>query len=71
MLEGVRKLCGSLLLVIIAGTGGGGAPAQSTVPAKPDITVTLLGSGGGTNPNPRRFGPSILVRSGTETLLFD
>ena len=71
MLEGVRKLCGSLLLVIIAGTGGGGAPAQSTVPAKPDITVTLLGSGGGPNPNPRRFGPSILVRAGTETLLFD
>ena len=36
----------------------------------PDIKVTLLGTG---TPQPimERFGPSILVQAGTETLLFD
>jgi ribonuclease Z len=48
-----------------------GALAQSKDAVRPDITVTLLGSGGGPNPNPRRFGPSILVQAGTQTLLFD
>lgn len=44
---------------------------QQLSPDKPGITVTLLGSGGGPNPNPKRFGPSILVQAGRHTLLFD
>jgi ribonuclease Z len=38
--------------------------------SEPDIKVTLLGTG---SPQPimERFGPSILVRAGSETLLFD
>lgn len=44
---------------------------QPVSPDKPGITVTLLGSGGGPNPNPKRFGPSILVQAGRQTLLFD
>lgn len=50
------------------------APAVAGQPVSPDkrgITVTLLGSGGGPNPNPKRFGPSILVQAGRQTLLFD
>ena len=37
---------------------------------EPDIKVTLLGTG---SPQPiiERFGPSILVQAGRETLLFD
>jgi ribonuclease Z len=38
---------------------------------RPAITVTLLGSGGGPNPNPKRFGPSTLVQAGGQILLFD
>ncbi len=64
-----QKVCASLLLGIVV--LGGGAVAQSKDAAKPDITVTLLGSGGGPNPNPRHFGPSILVQAGGQTLLFD
>ena len=48
-----------------------GALAQSKGDVAPDIVVTLLGSGGGPNPNPKRFGPSILIQAGGETLLFD
>jgi ribonuclease Z len=69
MWESVRKLCAGLLLVTAVMAGG--ILAQSTGTTKPDITVTLLGSGGGPNPNPKRFGPSILVQAGAQTLLFD
>src|SRR5262245_43038211 len=51
-----------------------GAPALlSQAPTSNDraVIVTLLGSGGGPNPNPKRFGPSILVKAGGQTLLFD
>ena len=63
--KGIASL---LLTIIVMGTG---ALAQRNDAAKPDVTVTLLGSGGGPNPNPRRFGPSILVQAGGQTLLFD
>jgi ribonuclease Z len=69
MWESVRKLCAGLLLVTAVMAGG--ILAQSPGTNKPDITVTLLGSGGGPNPNPKRFGPSILVQAGAQTLLFD
>ena len=44
---------------------------QTAVPEVADFKVTLLGSGGGPNPNPKRFGPSILVEAGSQKLLFD
>ncbi|HET7697625.1 MAG TPA: MBL fold metallo-hydrolase [Vicinamibacterales bacterium] len=59
---------GVLLAVTVMGAG---ALAQRNDAANPEITVTLLGSGGGPNPNPKRFGPSILVEAGGQTLLFD
>src|SRR4026209_86076 len=46
-------------------------PAKDKDALTADITVTLLGSGGGPNPSPRRFGPNILVQAGGQTLLFD
>lgn len=45
--------------------------AQTVAPDKTTLKVTLLGSGGGPNPNPKRFGPSILVQAGRQKLLFD
>jgi hypothetical protein len=33
----------------------------------PAISVTLLGSGGGPNPNPERLGPGILVEAGVSS----
>ena len=56
-------IVGSVLMTLVLA----GQPS----PDKPGITVTLLGSGGGPNPHPKRFGPSILVRAGRQTLLFD
>jgi ribonuclease Z len=46
-------------------------PGRTAAADTPAITVTLLGSGGGPNPNPKRFGPSILVRAARQALLFD
>src|SRR5262249_13093634 len=45
--------------------------AQTAAPTVTPLTVTLLGTGGGPNPNPKRFGPSILVQASGQTLLFD
>lgn len=65
----LHKGCASLLLAVVVMTVA--TLAQKKDAPKSDITVTLLGSGGGPNPNPKRFGPSILVQAGTQTLLFD
>src|SRR5690242_18930376 len=65
----VLEVCASLLLGLVVMTAA--VLAQSKEAAAPGITVTLLGTGGGPNPNLKRFGPSILVQAGRQTLLFD
>jgi len=44
--------------------------AQAPLEA-PELTVTIVGSGGGPRVDIERFGPSILVQAGEQTLLFD
>jgi len=59
------------LLVVFACFGQAQPPKDSTAAnTSPDLIVTLLGTG---MPQPvmERFGPSILVQAGSETLLFD
>lgn len=46
--------------------GNAQAPLDS-----PKLTVTIVGSGGGPRVNLQRYGPSILVQAGDQTLLFD
>src|SRR5262245_59044335 len=65
-----RRLCACLVAIAILLS----APALLSQASTSDdraVIVTLLGSGGGPNPNPKRFGPSILVKAGVQTLLFD
>ena len=59
-----------LLLVVLLSVGQIKAGKDSLPANPPDIKVTLLGTG---TPPPlmERFGPSILVQAGSETLLFD
>ena len=64
-----RWFCACLVAAIAL--SGHALLSQAAGADRAAITVTLLGSGGGPNPNPKRFGPSILVRAGRQTLLFD
>ena len=75
--EVIRELGGMLgglgLGVIIAFLSALAPPLLSAQPEKasrPDIIVTLLGTGN-PRPAPDRFGPSILVEAGSERLLVD
>jgi len=47
-------------------TGSAQAPSESS-----KLTVTIVGSGGGPRVDVQRYGPSILVQAGAQTLLFD
>jgi ribonuclease Z len=61
---------GTILLVVMM-TAATFMLSGASAGRKPDvIQVTLLGTGTPI-PNPTRFGPSILVEAGNETLLFD
>jgi ribonuclease Z len=66
------KLLSSLLisLFVLVSFGQGGSDQGTNEINSPDMQVILLGTG---SPQPimERFGPSILVRAGTENLLFD
>src|SRR6185295_20336966 len=64
------SLTTTLLLVVLLSVGQIKAGKDSLPANPPDIKVTLLGTG---TPPPlmERFGPSILVQAGSETLLFD
>jgi ribonuclease Z len=74
-MKNLRFAIATFAIVTVALAAGGEAGRQTASPkdSAPNATmsVTIVGSGGGPAVNLQRFGPSILVRAGSETLLFD
>ena len=66
----LRFLCRTVSTIAIVAASQIAFAVDAEAQTEPVIKVTLLGTGTPT-PNPRQFGPSILVESGDTKLLFD
>src|SRR5262245_26044696 len=64
----VAAVLGSALFVRALGVSATSSTAQSTPSVKPEMRVTLVGTGGGPGVNLQRFGISTLVEAGSTRL---